>query len=216
AGCDECGFDRNIPKFRFSADHAFEKPNDERALRLMDAAAIHVMKAYPQVALAFGESDEFRRSCDLYGRRTYTHAWATFFPDTPLQYPPSFDGRVVAYPSSTELTSTTSTTRYSGHSYSREGSAIKMHTRHSKLVFSLQLLHRYRKGSVLYRKESVVEDLLIDAAEDHADASPALVAPTAAQSPQTKSRTRRSKKEIVVEHCDIMEPQFWETNGSIL
>jgi hypothetical protein len=31
----------------------------------MDAAAIHVMKAYPQVALAFGESDEFRYSISL-------------------------------------------------------------------------------------------------------------------------------------------------------
>jgi len=45
---------------RFSVDHGFEKPNDERALRLMDAAARHVMKTYPEVAMAFGESDEFR------------------------------------------------------------------------------------------------------------------------------------------------------------
>jgi tRNA(His) guanylyltransferase len=44
----------------FSSDHEFEKPNDERALRLMDAAAKHVMKSYPEVAMAFGESDEFR------------------------------------------------------------------------------------------------------------------------------------------------------------
>lgn len=47
---------------RFSTDHGFVKPNDETALRLMDAAAIQVMQAYPEVAMAFGESDEFRCS----------------------------------------------------------------------------------------------------------------------------------------------------------
>lgn len=45
---------------RFSRDHGFEKPNDETALKLMDAAAQHVMKTYPEVAMAFGESDEYR------------------------------------------------------------------------------------------------------------------------------------------------------------
>lgn len=73
-----------------------------------------------------------RKSCNLYNRRsrwedqflhllftnydskiastfaslfaaTYTFSWAEYFPETPLQYPPSFDGRVVAYPSSKEI-----------------------------------------------------------------------------------------------------------------
>jgi hypothetical protein len=34
---------------------------------------------------------------------SYTFLWAEFFPETPLRYPPSFDGRVVAYPSSKEI-----------------------------------------------------------------------------------------------------------------
>lgn len=106
---------------KFSTDHGFTKPNDETALRLMDAAAIQIMQAYPEVTMAFGESDEFsfllRKSCNLFNRRsskiastfaslfaaTYTYRWAEFFPNTPLQYPPSFDGRVVAYPSSVEI-----------------------------------------------------------------------------------------------------------------
>jgi tRNA(His) guanylyltransferase len=46
---------------RFSEAHAFAKPNDERALRLMDSAAMHVMRELPDVVLAFGESDEYRR-----------------------------------------------------------------------------------------------------------------------------------------------------------
>lgn len=36
------------------------KPNDERALQLMDKAARSLMEQYPDVILAFGESDEYR------------------------------------------------------------------------------------------------------------------------------------------------------------
>ncbi|KAG5342368.1 hypothetical protein C0989_002841 [Termitomyces sp. Mn162] len=88
---------------RFSDKHDFTKPNDVRALQLMDHAARDVMEEYPDILLAFGESDEFSDS--------------TFPPtkiDRSLQsptgknsvytdiafhvYPPSFDGRIVLYP----------------------------------------------------------------------------------------------------------------------
>lgn len=45
---------------RFSEKHNFTKPNDVRALRLMDHAARNVMEEYPDIVLAFGESDEYR------------------------------------------------------------------------------------------------------------------------------------------------------------
>jgi tRNA(His) guanylyltransferase len=52
---------------RFSDTHAFEKPNDVRALELMDMAAKTVMTEYKDVVLAFGESDEYR----------WVHVWDT-------------------------------------------------------------------------------------------------------------------------------------------
>ncbi len=45
---------------RFSDVHSFTKPNDIRALELMDQAAQDVMRALPDAVLAFGESDEYR------------------------------------------------------------------------------------------------------------------------------------------------------------
>lgn len=45
---------------RFSDTHAFEKPNDVRALELMDRSAMTVMQEYKDVVMAFGESDEYR------------------------------------------------------------------------------------------------------------------------------------------------------------
>jgi tRNA(His) guanylyltransferase len=45
---------------RFSDSHNFTKPNDERALLLMDRAAQSVIEQMPDVIMAFGESDEYR------------------------------------------------------------------------------------------------------------------------------------------------------------
>ncbi|CBQ67791.1 related to THG1-protein required for tRNA-His guanylylation at 5` end [Sporisorium reilianum SRZ2] len=103
---------------KFSKAHAFAKPNDAVALELMNEAARYVMSSLKgQVALAFGESDEYsfllRKSTTLYSRRNskitthivslftsaYVFNWAKFFPNTKLLQPPSFDGRMVVYPS---------------------------------------------------------------------------------------------------------------------
>ncbi|KII89709.1 hypothetical protein PLICRDRAFT_90895 [Plicaturopsis crispa FD-325 SS-3] len=106
---------------RFSDEHGFAKPNDERALQLMDRAARDLMAEYEDIVFGFGESDEFsfllKKSTALYHRRnakivsmltsfftsSYVFHWRTFFPDTPLRYPPSFDGRVVLYPTEREV-----------------------------------------------------------------------------------------------------------------
>lgn len=64
SGCMETSVYLTLPEskyfFRFSDVHEFKKPNDVRGLSLMNAAARSVMEAYPDVVLAFGESDEYR------------------------------------------------------------------------------------------------------------------------------------------------------------
>lgn len=106
---------------RFSNDHQFAKPNDGKALELMNESARFVMNDLrPEITLAFGESDEFsfllRPSCTLYKRRSnklvthivslftsaYVFNWSKYMNCT-LQYPPSFDGRLVVYPSQKEV-----------------------------------------------------------------------------------------------------------------
>lgn len=111
-----------IIPIRFSEAHSFEKPNEGAALELMNQAARHVMNDLrPEISLAFGESDEYnfllRRSCSLYKRRqsklvthivslftsAYVFYWPHYFPQKSLQYPPSFDGRLVVYPTEKEV-----------------------------------------------------------------------------------------------------------------
>ncbi|GAB1310258.1 tRNA-His guanylyltransferase [Madurella fahalii] len=103
---------------KFATKYGFEKPNDKRALDLMNAAARAVMAELPDITIAYGVSDEysfvFHKTCVLFERRSsklvstivstftayYVHYWSTYFPDTPLSPPlPSFDGRAVCYPS---------------------------------------------------------------------------------------------------------------------
>ena len=45
---------------RLSSKYDFEKPNDRRALDLMNAAAVAVFKELPDIRLAYGISDEYR------------------------------------------------------------------------------------------------------------------------------------------------------------
>ncbi|XP_047544844.1 probable tRNA(His) guanylyltransferase [Vanessa atalanta] len=102
---------------KFSEDHNFKKPNDIRALKLMNYAAFKVLHEFNDVLMAFGQSDEYsfilRKTCFLYKRRaakllttlnskfssTYVFYWNKFFDQEPLKYPPTFDGRIVLYPS---------------------------------------------------------------------------------------------------------------------
>ena len=61
----------------FAEAHSFDKPNDSRALMLMNHAATQLMESStlgPHIILAFGQSDEysfvFSKTCDLFNRRS--------------------------------------------------------------------------------------------------------------------------------------------------
>ena len=87
-------------KNRLCAKYGFEKPNDRRALDLMNAAARAVVSALPDVTVAYGVSDEysfvFHKASGLFERRAsklvstivstftahYVHLWPVYFPGT--------------------------------------------------------------------------------------------------------------------------------------
>lgn len=47
-------------RVRLTTKYKFAKPNDRRALDLMNAAAEAVMVDLPDLVLAYGQSDEYR------------------------------------------------------------------------------------------------------------------------------------------------------------
>lgn len=105
----------------FSKRHNFTKPNDLRALGLMNASARAVLNDFGAIFFAYGQSDEysfvFRKDSTNCSRRSskllslvvslftsnYVFKWSKFFPDQELLYPPSFDSRIVIYPSEKNL-----------------------------------------------------------------------------------------------------------------
>ncbi|XP_058005110.1 tRNA(His) guanylyltransferase 1 isoform X5 [Hevea brasiliensis] len=98
---------------RFSEVHEFERPNDEKALNLMNACAISVLEEYPDIVFSYGFSDEysfvFKKTTKFYQRRAskilslivsffssiYATKWKEFFPMKDMRYPPTFNGRVI-------------------------------------------------------------------------------------------------------------------------
>ncbi|KAK4937920.1 tRNA-His guanylyltransferase [Elasticomyces elasticus] len=81
-------------KNRLSNHYAFTKPNDIRALDLMNKAATHVVTTIPEIVVGYGVSDEysfvFHRSTTLFERRaaklvstvvsTFTAAYVAMWP----------------------------------------------------------------------------------------------------------------------------------------
>lgn len=106
---------------KFSKKHDFQKPNDSRALSLMNRAAAAVMMEFRDILIAYGQSDEYsfilRKDSLLYNRRSckissyinslfsssYVFYWHHYFKDQKLKYPPSFDSRVILYPTDQNL-----------------------------------------------------------------------------------------------------------------
>jgi tRNA(His) guanylyltransferase len=58
---------------KFSSAHNFIKPNDTLALNLMNISAQHVIDTFPDIFLAYGQSDEYsfvlQRDTNLFSRR---------------------------------------------------------------------------------------------------------------------------------------------------
>ncbi|KAF7327286.1 Histidine tRNA guanylyltransferase [Mycena kentingensis (nom. inval.)] len=218
---------------RFSEVHAFTKPNDDRALKLLDHAASDLMEHFPDIVLAFGESDEFsfllRKSSSLYNRRhakilsTLTShftafvnfRWTTYFPDTPLQYPPTFDGRIIVYPSVQEVrdyfswrqadthinnlynTAFWALVQQGGETTKQAHQTLKgtQSKQKHEILFSRFNINynaidaRFRRGSVLVREQ---------------------VSVTA--SPPSSANTGR----VSVLHVDIIKDEFWDAHPEIL
>ena len=99
----------------FCSAHNFEKPNDFKQIKCMNEAAKAVVMDFKDIALAYGQSDEysfiFKKSTNMFNRRedkimscvlslftaTYCLKFFEIFGMQPKKTP-SFDARVVLYP----------------------------------------------------------------------------------------------------------------------
>ncbi|OHS94522.1 tRNAHis guanylyltransferase family protein [Tritrichomonas foetus] len=99
----------------FCLRHKILRPIDDRLVNVMLDCARSVMKRFPDIAVCYGQSDEFsfvlNRNAQLFDRNrdkiisavvstfscSFILCWSKYFPDIQLQYPPGFDARAVLY-----------------------------------------------------------------------------------------------------------------------
>ncbi|XP_054831846.1 probable tRNA(His) guanylyltransferase isoform X2 [Eublepharis macularius] len=193
---------------RFAEQHGFKKPNDDRALQLMNS------KFMTHVVSQFASS--------------YVFYWKDYFEDQPLLYPPGFDGRVVLYPSDQNLKDYLSWRQADCHINNlyntvfwslvqRSGlTPVQAQTRlqgtlageKNEILFSEFNINynneplMYRKGTVLvWQKVNKVIKKKIKIPEE---------------TEEKEVEVTRIKMTAVPLHCDIIGDQFWDQYPEIL
>ncbi|KAJ3329972.1 tRNA-histidine guanylyltransferase 1-like [Blyttiomyces sp. JEL0837] len=224
---------------RFTTEHQFAKPNDQRGLDLANFAAKSVMEEMKDIFIAYGQSDEYsfvlRKDSQLYKRREakimtnlvslftgyYTMHWSQYFPSQALKYPPSFDARVVLYPTQQTLRDYLSWRQVDCHINNLYNTAFwalvqdptqkrtELEAQNilkdtdsaakNELLFTKFNLNyndlpaMYKKGTVIYRHSVKVVKRREDGQE-----------------------FEREKSQLTVTHCDIIGDPFWTENPSLL
>ncbi|XP_024918947.1 putative tRNA(His) guanylyltransferase isoform X2 [Cynoglossus semilaevis] len=231
---------------RFSEQHNFTKPNDNRALGLMSRSARSVMEDMEDVVIAYGQSDEFsfvfKRNSTLFRRRasklmthvtsqfssSYVFYWREFFGEQPLLYPPSFDGRVVLYPTNHNLRDYLSWRQADCHfnnlyntvfwtlvqtgglSTAQAEDRLKgtVAADKNEILFS-EFNINYNNESALHKKgttliwtkqnETVTKCIKVSNEEEEKEVS-----------------VIRSRRRVQAHYCDIIGEQFWDEHPDIL
>ncbi|EFZ03587.2 tRNA-His guanylyltransferase [Metarhizium robertsii ARSEF 23] len=205
------------------AKYKFQKPNDRRALDLMNVAAMAVVTDIPEIIIAYGVSDEYsfvlHKSCDLFERRAsklvstivstftanYVFSWPTCFPDTPLSFPlPTFDGRAVCYPSVQNLRDYLSWRQVDCH----------INNLYNTTFWSLVQLGGLDNKDA---ERTLAYELVDPGSHSVAAEMDDLAEPVTQSKTQTeKDKKRRAKARVVVQHLDIIKDDFWDRRPWIL
>ncbi|TRX94937.1 hypothetical protein FHL15_004022 [Xylaria flabelliformis] len=228
---------------KLCAKYKFEKPNDRRALDLMNAAAKAVMTELPDITIAYGVSDEYSKLITTIASTFtsyYIHFWPTYFPETTLTPPlPSFDGRAVCYPSVQNLRDYMSwrqvdchinnlynTTFWSliqlGGYDAKEAEkflAGTLSADKNEILFSKFKINYnnepeiYKKGSIIFREYELVEP----GSHNVAETIDHVAEPVKQSKTQDENdKKRRNKARVIIEHLDIIKDDFWDRRPWLL
>ncbi|MCJ1322904.1 tRNA-His guanylyltransferase [Xylographa vitiligo] len=228
---------------KFSSKYGFKKPNDRRALDLMNAAATGVLKELSDICFAYGFSDEFSKilttvvsSFTSY----YTYLWSLYFSTKPLTPPlPSFDGRAVLYPAERPLrdyicwrqvdchinnlynTTFWALVSKGGLTPTRAEEELKgtVAADKNEILFTKYGINYneepeiFRKGSFVYRDFDVLDT---PSKRDGLDECRPVLSGPASKTQQERERRKGAKTIILVEHLDLIKDDFWHRRPWLL
>ncbi|KAK4764346.1 hypothetical protein SAY87_013784 [Trapa incisa] len=219
---------------RFSDIHEFEKPNDSRALNLMNACAVAVLNEFQDVVFAYGVSDEYSfvlKKTSQFNQRhssqivsaivslfssVYVMKWNKFFPQKTLKYPPSFDGRAVCYPSTEILQDYLAWRQVDCHINNQYNTCFWMLVKSGKTKAEAQ---KCLKGTQTREKyELLSQHFCIDynslPVMFRHGSSVYRVKKSTSAIPENDNNGEL--QEVIVDHCNIIEQSFWKAHSSIL
>ncbi|KAF7070629.1 hypothetical protein CFC21_076124 [Triticum aestivum] len=218
---------------RFSELHAFEKPNDDRALRLMNACATSMLEKFPDIVIAYGVSDEysfvFREKTEFYKRResknislcvsyftiVYGMKWKDFFPNNDLKEPPYFDGRVVCYPNINTIRDYLAWRQVDCHINNQYNTCFWALVKSGKTE---KEAHQALKGTSSKDKNK----LLLQQFQVNYNDEPAMfrkgstVYRDKVKTDDCGNPIKRTREAITVSNFDLIGPEFWENHQYIL
>ncbi|TQD80004.1 hypothetical protein C1H46_034438 [Malus baccata] len=220
---------------RFSEVHEFVKPNDEQAINLMNSCAVAVLKEFQDLVFSYGVSDEYsfvlKKDSQFYQRQAsemvsvivsfftsmYVMKWKDFFPRKELKYPPYFDGRGVCYPSYEILRDYLSWRQVDCHINNQYNTCFWELVKSGKRKSEAQLV---LKGTQTGDKEKLLNQFGIEY-----NKLPVMFRHGSSAFWDKEDTTRiheneecngNSGKRVIVEHCNIIEPTFWDAHPTIL
>ncbi|XP_068665006.1 tRNA(His) guanylyltransferase 1 [Aristolochia californica] len=222
---------------RFSDIHDFEKPNDERALNLMNSCAVSVLGEFPDIIFAYGVSDEYsfimKKTTQFYQRRgskiislvlsffssAYAMKWKEFFPHKELQYPPYFDARVICYPSTTILRDYLSWRQVDCHINNQYNTCFWALVKSGKVKQEAQDLLKgtqtQEKNELLFQQFGINYNTLPAIFRKGSSVFRDKVEDIVKFS-ENGEPVKRLRTKVVVKHCDIIGTGFWEEHPHIL
>ncbi|CAL9037353.1 tRNA(His) guanylyltransferase 1 isoform X2 [Musa acuminata AAA Group] len=222
---------------QFSAEHAFEKPNDENALNLMNSCAVSMLEQFPDIVFAYGVSDEYsfiwKETTQFYQRRSskllslsvsyftsvYVMKWKEFFPHKELKGPPYFDGRVVCYPRAKIVQDYLAWRQVDCHINNQYNTCFWMLVKSGKTQREAQELLKGTqakdKNELLFQQFNVNYDKLPQMFRKGSCVYRKKVEEVV-KLDDTGNPVTRTRSKVVVEHMDIIGPKFWSELPYIL
>ncbi|EDV57987.2 probable tRNA(His) guanylyltransferase [Drosophila erecta] len=212
---------------KFSKAHDFEKPNDENALNVMNAAATAVMQEFRDIVLAYGQSDEysfvFRKETAAFKRRaaklltyvtslfssSYVMQWPKWM-QLPLAYAPCFDGRVVLYPSEQNLKDYLSWRQADVHVNNLYNTAFW------KLVLEKGLTNQQAEAKLRGTFSADKNELLFQEFGINYNNLPAMYRKGTILLRKRVILGEKSRQAVVPLHEDLISSQFWKKHTEIL
>ncbi|KAI5672840.1 hypothetical protein M9H77_13204 [Catharanthus roseus] len=221
---------------RFSEVHEFEKPNDEPALNLMNSSAVAVMEEFNDIVFSYGVSDEYsfvlKKDSSFYERRAseivsaivsffssvYVMKWKVYFPQKELKYQPYFDGRAVCYPSCHILQDYLAWRQVDCHINNQYNTCFWMLVKSGKSKSEAQ---NHLKGTRAKEKNELLTQCF---AIDY-NMLPAIFRQGSSVFWDKEEKivineneevVGKSRKNLVVEHCNIIGNSFWKAHPTIL